>query len=120
MKDGHLNKCKVCVRARALRRERRLREEDPEWVEAERERSRDKWRRNGHGYPKTPPHKKSANTAVNNAVRDGHLVPSETCEDCGHDFSFYRREAHHEDYDKPLEVEWLCAKCHGIRHRAVA
>lgn len=24
--------------------------------------------------------------------------------------------AHHEDYDKPLEITWLCRKHHRIRH----
>jgi ribosomal protein S27AE len=25
--------------------------------------------------------------------------------------------AHHEDYDKPLEVMWLCQPCHKQRHK---
>ena len=25
--------------------------------------------------------------------------------------------AHHNDYLKPLEITWLCKKCHGIEHR---
>ena len=27
---------------------------------------------------------------------------------------------HHEDYSQPLEVVWLCAPCHGLRHRTGA
>ena len=28
-----------------------------------------------------------------------------------------RSEAHHRDYSKPLEVEWLCRPCHDDEHR---
>jgi ribosomal protein S27AE len=54
------------------------------------------------------PEKYRARTAVGNAIRDGRLVPK-PCEDCG---STERVQAHHADYSKPLEVRWLCFKCH--------
>jgi hypothetical protein len=28
-----------------------------------------------------------------------------------------RAEKHHEDYDKPLQVRWICRKCHVELHR---
>jgi DNA-binding NtrC family response regulator len=54
--------------------------------------------------------------AVHNAVRRGDVVQAERCEDCGSDFSDYRRHAHHDDYSAPLEVTWLCSRCHAGRH----
>lgn len=51
-----------------------------------------------------------AQTAVNNAVRDGRLVRPLLCERCDQPGKI---EAHHQDYTKPLEVEWVCQKCHG-------
>jgi len=47
MKDGHLNKCKKCTRKDADKREKHLRK-DPEWVEKEKARAREKYRRLGY------------------------------------------------------------------------
>lgn len=52
-----------------------------------------------------------AHTAVSNAVRDGKLK-KQPCAICGTD----KVHAHHQDYAKPLEVKWLCAKCHHRVH----
>lgn len=52
-----------------------------------------------------------AHTAVGNAVRDGRLkkLPCEFC-------AAENVHAHHKDYSKPLDVIWLCAKCHNRLH----
>lgn len=44
MSDGHLNICKDCVKSRVAKRENELRK-DPEWLEGERVRGRDKYHR---------------------------------------------------------------------------
>src|SRR5262252_7816106 len=48
---------------------------------------------------------------VTHAVNKGRLT-REPCEVCGDPDT----EAHHEDYDKPLEVKWLCRTHHRERH----
>lgn len=45
------------------------------------------------------------------AVRDGKLVKL-PCK-CGET----KVQAHHEDYDEPLNVEWMCQKCHSLLRR---
>lgn len=62
---------------------------------------------------KVAPQQRMANTAVGNAVRDRRLEKAGCCTRCG---SRGRLEAHHGDYGKAFEVEWLCGKCHGLEH----
>ena len=48
-------------------------------------------------------------------VRTGKLTRPESCPRCAG--KGVRVDAHHEDYARPLEVEWLCRPCHLWRHR---
>lgn len=52
-----------------------------------------------------------AHRLVGLAVKAGELV-KKPCEVCGSQES----EAHHDDYDQPLRVSWLCPKHHSGRH----
>lgn len=47
------------------------------------------------------------------AIRIGKLSKPSSCTKCG---STDRIHTHHPDYSKPLEVEWLCCKCHMTVH----
>lgn len=60
------------------------------------------------------PEKVRAHLLVAAAVRSGVLVRPDACESC---FRFCRPDAHHEDYAKPLVVDWLCRKCHAARDK---
>jgi ribosomal protein L44E len=65
----------------------------------------------------------AAHNKVEKAVKRGELVP-QPCEVCGADYRMAdgRRavQAHHDDYSKPLEVRWLCQRCHHSHHEAEA
>lgn len=117
-RDGLDAWCRRCHTEYAREYRDRRRASDPEWHERKKAGHRAYRRR--RGYSPADPHKVRARTAVSNAIKDRRLIPAHTCEDCGHDFSEFRREAHHEDYDKPLDVVWLCSLCHGKRHRSAA
>lgn len=129
MSDGRLNKCIECTKAdvRKNRLEKleqyrsydRTRSSNPDRVAARR------------AYAKTPEGKlaharanarwivahairRKASNAVNNAIRDGKLIP-EPCFICG-----AKAQAHHPDYSRPLSVTWLCPSHHKAAHRIVA
>lgn len=56
--------------------------------------------------------KTRAHKTVGNAVKSGKLEKL-PCEECGD----VKSEAHHDDYSKPLDVRWLCRKCHRKHHK---
>jgi len=56
-----------------------------------------------------------ARMKLQRAIRLGRIVRPEVCSKCG---GHGRRiEAHHMDYSKPFEVQWLCSVCHGATRR---
>ena len=60
------------------------------------------------------PEKRAAHITLGNAVRDGKVIKPKRCNRCGEGG---RLHAHHEDYAKPLAVEWLCSPCHKAEHK---
>jgi hypothetical protein len=116
MVDGHLNQCKACVRARVLRH----REEHLEEVRRyDRERGKSDSRKAAaviqtRKWRATTPGANAAHIKVQRAIRSGRLTP-QPCERCG----VLRVVAHHENYDRPLEVVRLCQPCHKARHAEI-
>jgi hypothetical protein len=112
MADGHLNKCKACAK-RDVRQHRaknesvreydRARAKTPERKAKMRE-TVVRWRQeNPDGY--------RAHSVLGNAIQTGKIT-RQACEVCGS----ARTHGHHRDYSKPLEVIWLCARCHHKAH----
>lgn len=57
--------------------------------------------------------KQNARKKVLRAVKSGKLIKPTKCESCGKETAL---EAHHSDYNKPLEVKWFCKQCHENTH----
>lgn len=114
MADGHVNKCKEC---------------NKKDVSENRGKKLDHYRQYDRERAKLPERQKAASAistawrqadkrrmkchnAVTRAIKSGKLT-REPCIRCGSIKSL----AHHEDYDKPLDVMWLCQPCHKQRHK---
>lgn len=60
--------------------------------------------------------KAKARSLVTQAVEKGILVRPKVCSLCQTETDI---QAHHRDYNKPLEVEWLCRMCHSGQHKPI-
>jgi len=137
MADGYLNKCKECAKRDSIehrmanieyvreydrnrpnakdrskenkRRLNELRETNPEKYR-ENERIRLK------NYRSKNREKNMAHRAVSYSISTGRIKNPGICSICG---SSCYTEAHHEDYSKPLDIIWLCDKCHKNRHKEI-
>ena len=77
-------------------------------------------RRRAMRYHNRNPIKARARRRLDVAVRNGSVQVSSLCSECGKPPGKRRLHGHHEDYAKPLEVVWLCPRCHWNRHHATS
>lgn len=132
MADGHVNKCKECNKKDV----RGNREANLEYIqEYDRRRRSEEYLLSNLKEGETlesvrgavtqakarwvekNPNKRTAQMAVNNAVRDGRLTKLTHCEHCLK--NDVKIQGHHWSYlpENWLDVLWLCASCHGKEHR---
>ena len=124
MADGRLNKCKTCVKNRVgVHREKNLdainaydrsRNMRADRVAARKQYIAERpWLKSkiSLAWAKRNPEKCQAHSAVARAKRAGKLKP-QPCAVCG----AKNVHAHHPDYEKKLDVEWLCPKHHKDTH----
>ena len=129
MADGHLNKCIPCVKSRVNKHREvhleKIREYDkkrankPHRVQARKDYQKTEAgklaaKKTRATYRKKYPMAYVAHVITGNAIRDGKLFPETSCSVCN---STEKIEGHHDDYTKPMDVRWLCEKCHKEWHR---
>lgn len=113
MADGRLNKCIECAkqdvlihRANNLEKIReydRQRSKQGSRIQSQIEYTR-LWRAEDRRRSK-------AHSAVARAIKSG-MLERQPCEQC----NSKKTVGHHDDYDKPLQVRWLCQPCHVKHH----
>jgi len=105
--DGLQTYCRSCQ----LEANREWSERNPEIRRAQLRRQQ---LRNPTRKRRSDPAKQRAVRAVYRAIQRGDLERPEQCPSCGGSDSPI--QGHHDDYEKRLEVTWLCARCHGRLH----
>lgn len=128
MSDGHLNKCIECTKADVKKHRaenlEKVREYDrSRGNEKHRVEARQEYRKTQHGrerlregqrrWSRRNAEKRRAHNATRKALLSGKITKGE-CEVCHAEENI---EAHHADYSKPLEVQWLCNRCHADLHK---
>jgi hypothetical protein len=134
MSDGHLNKCIECAKKDSIKhrkdnlekvkeydRNRKNKKERTEQLKKHfrklKEIDKDAYNKKraeiNRRYKERDKAKERARANLFYAVSTGKIKNPCKCERCGKEGY---TEAHHEDYSKPLDINWLCDSCHKKRH----
>jgi len=105
--DGRLGKCKDCCKKQAKDRRKNKQEEIRAYEKGRSNLPHRVAAREKYFKEHQSGEEHLARRCVSNALRDGRLAKL-PCAVCGGK----KVEAHHEDYEKPLEVIWLCKQHH--------
>lgn len=111
--DKRATQCKVCTRQWRKDNKKVVSEATRRW----RKNNAERFQSQMATYRERHPEKIKAHNALRKAVYKGRIVKPEHCEDCGEQFEKRQIQGHHEDYSRPLDVEWLCVGCHVQKHR---
>ena len=84
-------------------------------------RPRLRWKDENHFYRGGKTASDRAQNLAERAIEKGLICRAKSCETCGVSGKFQDGrtmiQAHHVDYNKPLDVQWLCQKCHHNWHK---
>ncbi len=112
-KDGLSAMCKMCQKYydRSRRNDKHRKEARAVYAQTKEgklagAKAKAKWRNDN-------PKKYKAHNKINSAIRSGNIKKL-PCELCGSDEKMH---AHHDDYEYPLSIRWLCSSCHSQWHR---
>jgi hypothetical protein len=65
-------------------------------------------------YDQENPEKIKAQRKVRIEIKSGRMIRPDVCEVCN---KVSKTHGHHENYNKPLEVIWMCSICHLYHHQ---
>ena len=114
---GRSRECKPCSNKRRVKWAKDNPEQQAQTLKGWKERNKKRVRRQNQEakarHRKRHPDKEKARRTVARAIELGEIVKPKQCSRCTRRVrSANDLHAHHADYSKPLQVEWLCRKCH--------
>ncbi len=74
-----------------------------------------KTQRNTYNKNRPKDYKDKARYLTRKMVMKGIITKNLKCDHCGGE----AKHKHHEDYNDPMKIVWLCPKCHGAEHRNI-
>lgn len=108
-RDREKNHEKIAARRARPEAREKIRKLASEWVK----KNKDRHRKNCKEWKNRNRLKTNAHSLIaKHLVREKLERPTQ-CEKC---MTQCKPEAHHEDYNKPLDVQWLCRICHAQAH----
>ena len=110
-KDGVHSWCRYCQSAYS----RKYREKNPEWKKMDNKRNAILINELVREWQKSNPEAMKAIRIIAKAIKQGKIIRG-PCVINNKICSKGKAHGHHEDYKKPLEVDWLCAKHHKRLH----
>jgi hypothetical protein len=104
-------------KAKMRERSRQVRAADPEagreYARLYRQRNKELIAAKAKARRHTP--KEKARKKLRNAIQKGRITKPTRCERCATAAVLH---GHHHNYSKPLDVVWLCVRCHAVEHHA--
>lgn len=137
MYDGHLNKCKQCTKEDSINNRNknieRVRDYDRNRVNKKERTEKNKKRvmllktdnpekykkqvvETKSNYRKRNSIKRIAHEKIEIEINSGRLANPNICSKC---LKSIKTEAHHPNYENPLDIIWLCDKCHKDEHNLI-
>ncbi len=122
LSDGHRNDCKECLKI--IRNTPKNKQREREWQRKQvakyaatrrkyRVLNRDTDREYSRKSSRANRKQRNTHARIYCAIRRGQLIKPKYCQGCG---AAGIIQGHHEDYNKPLDVIWLCPRCHKDKH----
>lgn len=125
-KDGHINKCRSCVKPYNAK----YREDNSKLIAEYSKlphilairrayKKTEAGKRSQHISSKKTharyPNSVNAQNKFNRAIFSGKIIRPTFCEGCD---IICNPDGHHDDYNRPLDIRWLCKTCHIEWHKS--